>query len=137
MADESGRWQTACAGTQSGPELGDRCQGALADDAGLVLVEARAYKTSRLGAGALGEFVDRIIDAGAVGGIIISPLPLQEGRARVAFAEGNAFVQLQAADVPDSYFARFLKNIMIRPPPDSLSVNVRILSGSADTVDLR
>jgi hypothetical protein len=55
----------------------------------------------------------RIIDAGAAGGIIVSPLGLQEGAEKVAAAENVVNVTLNADCNPREYVMRFLNNIMV------------------------
>jgi len=58
----------------------------------------------------------RIIDTGASGGIIVSPLNLQEGAAKVAAAENIIDVQLDAESTPDQFAMRFLNQLMISVP---------------------
>lgn len=72
----------------------------------------------------------RIIDTGAEGGIIVSPLGLQEGAAKVAVAEGIQTVYMDANSTPTGYFLRFLNSIFLgisdtAEATDELKVEIR------------
>lgn len=55
----------------------------------------------------------KILDTGASEGIIVSPLGLQEGAAKIAARENVLEVQLNANCTPDEFVLKFLNKIMI------------------------
>jgi hypothetical protein len=61
----------------------------------------------------VGGLVYRIIDTGAAGGIIVSPLGLQEGAAKVADAENIKTLYMDAKGTRTEYLLRFLNNIFV------------------------
>jgi len=78
------------------------------NDARLLLIEARRYTTSRLKQEHLAAFAFRIQDVGAAGGIIATPLPLQEGAAKVAASANILHLQLSADSTPEVYLAQYM-----------------------------
>ncbi len=79
-----------------------------ANDGNLLLIEARRHTTSRLKQEHLAAFAFRIQDVGAVGGIIATPLPLQEGATKVAASANILHVQLSADSTPEVYLAKYM-----------------------------
>ena len=61
---------------------------------GIIIVEARRYTKSRLSQEQLGGLAFRISDIGAKGGILVSPLGLQEGAAKIAESANIINVQI-------------------------------------------
>jgi hypothetical protein len=55
----------------------------------------------------------RIIDSGAIGGVIVSPLGLQEGAQKVAAAENIVEVHLDENSTPEQFVMSFLDKIML------------------------
>jgi hypothetical protein len=55
----------------------------------------------------------RIIDAGAAGGIIVSPLGIQEGAAKIAASENIINVQLDANSTATDFVMTFLNKVMV------------------------
>jgi hypothetical protein len=82
-------------------------------DEGFVIIECRRYTTSKQKQGQVGELAYRIIDTGAAGGIIVSPLGLQEGAAKVAAAENIETVYMAENSTRTEYMVRFLNNIFV------------------------
>jgi hypothetical protein len=82
-------------------------------DSGFVIVECRRYTTSKQNQEKVGGLAYRIIDTGAKGGIIVSPLGLQEGAERVAAAENIVSVQLNENSNRQDYVLRFLNRVMV------------------------
>jgi len=80
---------------------------------GFVIVECRRYTTSKQNQEDLGGLAYRIIDTGAVGGIIVSPLGIQEGAAKIAASENILNVQLDANCTPSEFTMKFLNRLMI------------------------
>lgn len=61
----------------------------------------------------MGGLAYRIIDTGAAGGIIVSPLGLQEGAAKVAEAENIRSVHMDENSTRTDYMFRFLKEVFV------------------------
>jgi len=80
---------------------------------GFVLVECRRYTTSRQTQEQIAALAYRIADTGAEGGIIVSPLGLQEGAARVAAAENVVNVKLDENSSRHEYVLGFLDKVMM------------------------
>ncbi|HZL37072.1 MAG TPA: hypothetical protein VFC78_17260 [Tepidisphaeraceae bacterium] len=81
-------------------------------DGAIMVVECKCFTTSRLCQGKIGELAYRIIDTGAMGGIIVSPLGLQEGARKVAKANNIVEVHLDENSTPEQFVMRFLNKIM-------------------------
>ena len=122
-------------GQRSGTSWEIDAKGVCANQVGFVLIEIRRYTTSRLTQEATGALAYRIHDTGASGGIIVSPMGLQEGAKKVAAAEGVHSVQLNAGSTTTEYVLRFLNNVMLSLAPDSLTVSVTLIGGTLETVD--
>jgi hypothetical protein len=80
---------------------------------GFVIIECRRYTTSKQNQENLGGLAYRIIDTGAVGGIIVSPLGIQEGAAKIATSENIVNVQLDANCTPSEFTMKFLNRLTI------------------------
>lgn len=80
---------------------------------GFVIIECRRHTTSKQNQERLGALAYRIVDTGAAGGILVSPLGLQEGAAKIAANEEILEVQLNANCTPDEFVIRFLNKLMI------------------------
>jgi len=94
-----------------------------------IIIECRRYTTSKQNQENLGGLAYRIIDTGAGGGIIVSPLGIQEGAAKIAASENILNVQLDANCTPSEFTMKFLNRLMIgiRDGPvfgDSCSIEV-------------
>lgn len=102
LADVEGKQKIA--GKLSGTEWEIDAKGVRDGDAAIVLVECRRYK-SRLSQEALAAVAYRVIDAGAAGGITVSPLPLQAGAAKVATAGKVEHVELRPESTREQWIA--------------------------------
>lgn len=100
-------------GKRSGTTWEIDAKGFREGDSGFVIVECRRHTTSKQNQERVGGLAYRIIDTGAEGGIMVSPLGLQEGAERVAAAENIVSVQLREDSTQDSYVLAFLNKIMI------------------------
>jgi hypothetical protein len=80
---------------------------------GFVIIECKRYPTSKVNQGKLCELAFHIIDTGAVGGIIVSPLGIQKGAAKIAASKKILNVQLDANCTPTEFTMKFLKKLMI------------------------
>jgi hypothetical protein len=100
-------------GQRSGTHWEIDAKGVREGDTGFVVVECRRYTTSKQNQGKLGTLAYSVIDTGAVGGIIVSPLGLQEGANRVAAAENIISVQLDEESTRHEFVLRFLNMVMV------------------------
>ena len=103
-------------------------------DSGFIVVECRRRTTSKQKQEHLAALAYRIIDSGADGGIVVSPLGLQEGGQRVASAENIISVRLTKDSTRHEYVLQFLNRIMVGLQDTlqfnaSLNVEVRDASG--------
>ncbi len=103
----------AVAGLRSGTKWVIDAKGIKENNEGFVIVECRRYTTSKQNQEKIGALAYRIIDSGASGGIIVSPLGLQSGAQKVASAEEILEVQLEADCTPKEFTMRFLNKLMV------------------------
>lgn len=123
------------AGLRSGTTWEIDAKGVKDESAGFVIVEARRYKSRRLCQEALGGLAYRILDTGAEGGIIVSPLLLQLGAEKIAQCENVIAVQLSANSTNTDYLMKFLQNLMMGLT-ESVSVSIpSIVCGSLTRID--
>lgn len=99
----------------------------------IVLIECKQFPKKKVSKGIIADLAYRIIDTGAESGIIVSPLGLQEGAARVAAAEGIISIQLSAGASRSEYMMRFLNQLRFRAA-ERLTFSVMPLSGSLEEV---
>ncbi|MFE9993012.1 hypothetical protein ACFYRK_39900 [Streptomyces sp. NPDC005381] len=100
-------------GERSGTEWEIEGKGVKVGDEGFVIIECRRYTTSKLKQEAMGGLAYRIIDTGAAGGIIVSPLGLQEGAAKVAEAENIRTVHMDENSTRTDYMFNFLNEVFV------------------------
>jgi restriction endonuclease len=100
-------------GLRSGRKIEIDGRGVKEGNSGFVIVECKHYPKARVEAEKLEALAFRITDAGADGGIIVSPTGLQAGAAKIAEGEGIVSVQLNADCTEYEYVLQFLKNVMI------------------------
>ena len=79
------------------------------NNSAIMLVECRQHRFKRLNQEAVGGLAYRIIDTGASGGIIVSPLPLQEGAKKVAEANHIVHVRLGPDSTPENFAISFFQ----------------------------
>jgi hypothetical protein len=101
------------AGQRSGTTWEIDAKGFVSGGAGFVIVECRRHTTSRQNQERAAGLAYRIIDCGAQGGIIVSPLGLQEGAKCVATAENIVNVRLNQDSTPEEFAMYFLKRFMV------------------------
>jgi hypothetical protein len=80
---------------------------------GFVLIECRGFKASKQKQEKIGALAYRILDTGADGGIVVSPLGLQEGAERIANSENIISVQLSEESKRHDFVLRFLNRLMV------------------------
>ena len=88
-------------------------KGMRSSDSMVVIVECRRYTGSRIDQESTGGLAFRIQDTGAGGGILVSPLGLQEGAAKVAAATGIIAVIPNADATPTEFTMSFLNQLRI------------------------
>lgn len=96
---------------------------------GFVIIECRRYTKAKQSQEQVGGVAFRIIDAGAGGGIYVSPLGFQEGARRVAAAYGIHEVLMDADSTRTDYVLRFLNKMFlgasdVAAATESISVTV-------------
>jgi hypothetical protein len=106
-------------GQRSGTTWTIDAKGIAEGNEGFFIVECRRYTTSKQNQEKVGALAYRISDTGAAGGILVSPLGVQEGAAKIAAAENIISVELGANSTPNEFSLRFLNNIFI-------GMNIRI-----------
>lgn len=124
-------------GKRSGTSWQIDAKGFRQGDTGFVIVECRRYTTSKQNQEKVGGLACRILDTEAEGGIIVSPLGLQEGAERVAGAENIVSVQLDENSTRQEYVLRFLNKVMIGQQ-DTISfkesVEIEVRDGDGNVV---
>ena len=78
-----------------------------------VIVECRRYLNSKLNQENVGGLAYRITDTGAAGGILVTPVGLQEGAEKVAAAEHIIPVILDENSSSTDYVIKFLDEIRV------------------------
>lgn len=102
-------------GLSTGTEWKLDAKGVTENGEALVVIECRRYLKSRPTQEDLGAIAYRLIDTGAVSGIIVTPLGLQEGAQKVAAAMNILSVRLDADATPQQFVLQFLGKLFIRP----------------------
>ena len=100
-------------GLKSGTEWEIDAKGFVQDGDKTVIVECRRYTKTRLNQESVGGLAYRICDTGAAGGMVVSPMGLQEGAEKVARAENIISVTLDAGSSSTEYVMRFLDQIHV------------------------
>ena len=87
-------------------------KGVRVEDGSIIVIECRRYTTSRPNQEAMGGFAYRIGDIGAAGGIMVSPLGVQEGAKKIANREGIKTVRLDADSTTTDFMVEFLEKVV-------------------------
>ena len=98
-------------GEMSGTAYTIDAKGVSEDKDIFLVVECRRHTTSRMKQEDIAALAYRIRDTGAAGGIIVSPLGLQEGAAKIAAAENIHIVTLAPESTTTDYVFQFLNEI--------------------------
>lgn len=88
-------------------------KGIVAHGEGFVIVECRRHTTSKLSQEATAGLAYRILDTGASGGILVTPLDLQLGAKKVASHAGIHHVILDPNSTTTQYVMSFLNNTFV------------------------
>jgi hypothetical protein len=86
-------------------------KGVKVDGEAFVIIECRRYTKDRQSQEQVGGLAYRILDTGASGGILVSPLGLQKGGRLVAAAEGIQAVLMDENSTRTDYVLQFLNRI--------------------------
>lgn len=100
-------------GLRSGTHWTIDGKGVAADECVFFIVECRRYTTSKQSQERIGALAYRILDTGAAGGFVVSPLGLQEGAALVASAENIHNIRLDENSTTTEYILQFLDQVRI------------------------
>ena len=111
-------------GTRSRTTYEIDAKGIIENETAFMIVECRRYLSSRQNQEKLGALAYRIIDTGAKGGVIVSPLGLQEGAIKIAAAENIHSVILAEDSTFEQYVVKLLNEIIMRVPPVVLGFRV-------------
>ena len=108
-------------------------KGILLDGSAFIVVECRRYKNTKQSQEKMAALAYKIQDLGAAGGIIVSPLGLQEGAEKIAKCNNIINVKLSPNSTTSEYILSFLNNVCIGVA-DRLTVSATLLSGTLETV---
>lgn len=100
-------------GSRSGTDWEIDGKGVKVGDEGFVIVECLRYTTSRQKQEQVGALAYRIIDTGASGAIVVSPLGFQEGAKKVAAAENIYEFLMGPENTSTDYVVKFLNTVFI------------------------
>jgi len=100
-------------GKRSGTEWEIDAKGIKKGDEGFVIIECRRYTKSRQNQEKTAALAYRIKDTEAEGGILVSPLGIQEGAAKIVKADNIVSVQLGPNSTPHEFSMRFLNKLMV------------------------
>lgn len=100
-------------GFRSGTNWSIDAKGISSGAEAFVIIECRRHTTSKEDQEQLGGLAYRIIDTGAQGGILVSPLGFQAGAQKVAQAEDIIHVELDPNSTPTEFSMRFLNQIFV------------------------
>ncbi len=116
---------------KSGMEWTVDGKGVKTDAGAIVVIECRRYTTSKLKPEAIGGLAYRIGDVGAAGGIVVTPIGVQEGGEKIAQYEGIEIVHLGADSTRTDYVLRFLDRVFI-----GASAKLRVTATNTATADV-
>ena len=100
-------------GKESGTNWEIDAKGVKNDTGGFMIVECKHWDKAKVPQGIIGHLAYSIIDAGAIGGIIVSPLGVQEGGHKVAAARNIFEVRLDAHSTRRDFVMHFLDKFMV------------------------
>jgi hypothetical protein len=98
-------------GQLSGRQIEIDGRGVKEGNTGFVILECKQYK-GRVDAGQAEGLAFRIMDAGAAGGIVVSPMGLQEGAAKIAASQSIVTVLLNREATAQEYAISLLNSVM-------------------------
>jgi hypothetical protein len=98
-------------GSRSGTDWEIDGKGVKVGDEGFIIIECRRYLKSRQKQEQVAALAYRIMDTGASGGILVSPLGFQEGARKVAAAENIQEFFMGPNSTRTDYVVKFLNQI--------------------------
>lgn len=110
---------------ESGTEWELDAKGCTDGDARVIVVECKRHTKSRINQAIAGALAFTIQDVGAEGGVLVSPIGLQEGAKKVAARANIIEVVLDQNSTTTDYVMRFLSQIHIGLS-DTASVRERL-----------
>jgi Restriction endonuclease len=91
-------------------------KGVKTGEGAIVVIECRRYTSSKVKPEAVGGLAYRISDVGASGGILVTPIGVQQGGQLIADDAGIQIVHLDAdSTLTTVYLLRFLDTVICRP----------------------
>lgn len=96
----------------SGTEWEIDAKGVLIDDDSFLIVECKRWST-RVDQATVASLAFQIIDTGASGGILVSPLGFQKGAKKVAAAQRIVEVKFDPRSTYTDYFIRFMEKAFV------------------------
>lgn len=93
------------------------------DGATFVIVECKRYTTSKVSQEILAGLAFRIVDTGASGGIVVTPLGFQEGAKKVAAHTGIHTVRLNEDCTRTDYILQFMNKLCVGLS-DTINLNI-------------
>ena len=103
----------AISGKRSGTDWEIDAKGVRSGEEGFVIIECRRYTKAKQNQEKIGALAYRILDTSAAGGIVVSPIGLQAGAAKVASSEGIIHVHLDRNSTKQQYFLQFLNKLFV------------------------
>lgn len=103
----------ALAGMKSGAGWELDAKGVLSGGDGFMIVECKRYPSSKVEQSEVAALAYQIRDTGAAGGIIVTPLGLQEGARKIAKSDNIIEATLDADSTASEYVMRFLHNVFV------------------------
>ena len=97
----------------SGAEWEIDAKGVSEEGEAFLIIECRRYTKSHLNQESIAALAFRIQDAGAKGGIVVSPLELQSGAKKVAASANIKHVTLEPQSTTSDYMLRFLNQMFV------------------------
>jgi hypothetical protein len=91
-------------------------KGVNVDGESFVIIECRCYSKAKQKQEQVGALAYRIIDTGASGAILVSPLGFQAGAKKVAAAENIQEFIMGPDSTSDAFVVKFLNNVVIGAP---------------------
>lgn len=100
-------------GKESGTTWEIDAKGVNTANGGFMVVECKRWEKAKIPQGIIGNLAYSIIDTGAIGGIVVSPLGVQEGGQLVAAARNIFEVRLDANSTRHDFSMHFLNKFMV------------------------
>ena len=88
-------------------------KGVKTEDGAIVIIECRRRTTRKLNQEDIGAFAYRIGDVGAAGGIVVTPIGVQQGGEKIAKYEGIEIIHLDADPTTTDYVLKFLDKVLL------------------------